>query len=496
MASVSALDSVEPFDVCIIGSGFGGSVLGKCLVERGVRTLILESGGSLLRWLCDRRVWELAIYQTSGDTYYPSSRTRARALGGTSNFWTGRCERFHPSDFKDNPYTPSLNPWPISYEDMEPYYEKAEETLRVRGGVLSEHSPPRKHRLPLPPRTDISSLKSLLAEAGVTVDDSPTASPSKSLRFFRVQNEILPGFTASSHATLVTGATVARLIADAGRRIVGAEVRALDGTMKIARARSYVLACGGIETPRLLLLSQSGIFPRGIGNAYDRVGRCFTEHAGVNFYGKIRHRKGTMYPRHKVGRSHQFYDSFRAEGLGSVLPVFIQSWVFPHHLIRTKITDLPRDFVAWLTRIVRPTLYIGATIEMEPCDTNRVTLAQRKKDRFGNPLANLHFDFTERDRKTLQRTRELILRIFNRLGAEDIREAELTWSRHHIGTCRMGDNPTTSVVDRNLRLHDCSNLYVCGSETFATGGAVPPVLTITALAHRVADHLCCELQNP
>ena len=144
--------------------------------------------------------------------------------------------------------------------------------------------------------------------------------------------------TASPYVTLVSGLTVTRLLADAQRRIVGAEACALDGTSRRARARLFVVACGGIETPRLLLLSRCEAAPEGIGNAHDRVGRGFNEHPGVNFYGKLRHTRATLDPRHKLGRSHQYYDELRPEGLGSVLPVFIQSWVFPNHLMQPKLS--------------------------------------------------------------------------------------------------------------------------------------------------------------
>lgn len=494
-ANIRVVDAVEPFDVCIIGSGFAGSVLGLDLIAHGVRTVILESGGSLARWIFDGRLKRLAAYTVSGDTEYPTERTKARAIGGNSNFWTGRCERFHPSDFQPHAYTPVANPWPVDYEELDPYYERAEETLRVRGGSLSEYTPPRRKELPLRPRTDITSLKAILAQVGVTVDDSPTATPSKALRFFRVGKELLPAFLTSSNGFLIAGATVTRLLGGADRRIVGAEVRTLDGGSKIVRARLYVVACGGIETPRLLLLSASEQFPRGIGNAYDRVGRGFNEHAGVNYYAMIRHNRHTIVPKHKVGRSHQFYDKFRPDGLGSVLPVFIQSWIFPHHLIKLKLSDMPAKLRGLMQRLVRPTLYIGATIEMYPSDSNRVTLSESAQDSFGNPLAHLNFSFTEEDRQTLERIRRLILGIFDRVGADHIRKAEVTWSRHHIGTTRMGNNPTTSVTDRNLRVHDSGNLYLCGSETFVTGAAVPPVSTIVALAHRLADHLVARLRK-
>lgn len=490
---ISALDAAEPYDVCIIGSGFTGTIVGMELTRAGARTLLLESGASLARWFTDRRVRDLAAYEVSGDTGYPTTRTKARALGGNSNFWTGRCSRFQPSDFGEHPFTPRENPWPFSYKELEPWYERAEHTLRVRGGPLSEHMPPRRTPLPLPARSDISDLKELCARAGVVVDDSPTATPRKALRFFRVEHELMPDFLALPNAVAVAGATVTRLLVDRDRRVIGAEARTLDGTVKVARAKIYVVACGGIETPRLLLLSRSETFPNGVGNGHDRVGRGFNEHPNVNLYGKFRHSRATLAPRHKVGRCHQFYEEFRKAGLGAVDISVVQSWLFPNHLMPP--VELLRDFVRATGRVARPTLYFGPTIEMRPRDENRVTLAPHAKDRFGNPLAHLIFNFAPEDRRTLAAARELALRVFRKLGIEDIREGEVTWSRHHIGTCRMGTNPKTSVVDQHQRVHECPNLYLGGSEVFVTGAAVQPVLTITALALRLAETLKLRLQG-
>ncbi len=490
-----ALDASEPYDVCIIGSGFAGSVLASGLAEHGVRTLVLESGGSLARWFADPRVKHLADYTVSGDADYPTVRTKARALGGNSNFWTGRCERFHPSDFETHPYTPADNPWPVGYAELEPYYTEAERTLRVRGGTPSPHAAPRRRALPRRGSSDLSGFRSILSAAGVDLDDSPTATPRHALRFFRLHKELIPELQASPYVTLVSGLTVTRLLTDDERRVVGAEARSLDGTVHTARARVFVVACGGIETPRLLLLSRSEASPKGLGNAHDRVGRGFNEHPGVNFYGKLRHSRATLDPRHKLGRSHQFYDELRPEGLGSVLPVFIQSWVFPNHLIQPKLSDLPGSLRALVSRATRPSLYIGATIEMLPRDENRVTLSESRKDRFGDPIAHLSLSFADEDLRTLERTKKLILGVYERLGADQLEEGELTWSRHHIGTCRIGDEPRTSVADRDLRVHESPNLYLSGSETFVTGAAVPPVLTIVALAHRLRDQLLERLRE-
>jgi glucose dehydrogenase len=490
---IRALDATEPYDICIIGSGIAGTILGASLVSFGVRTLLLESGGNLVRWMVDGRLRALAAYEPPGDIGYPTTRTRARAMGGTSNFWTGRSERFHPSDFAPHPYTPPENPWPLSYAELEPYYERAEETLWVRGGVLSEQMAPRKKPLPVPARVNILRLKARLAKVGVTVDDSPTATPRKARRFFRVQKELLPGFLSSSHGTLVSGVTVTRLLNAPDRRIVGAETRTLDGTAKIARAKLYVVACGGIETPRLLLLSRSSVFPNGIGNTYDRVGRGFNEHPSLNFYGEMRHSWSTIYPRHEVGRIHQFYDHLLRAGLGSMIISAIQSWVFPHHLLPPS--QLLRECGRLPRRVLKPTLYLGPTVEMVPRDENRVTLSEHTKDRFGNPLPRLILNFSEEDQRTLDLTRKLILKIFKDLRVDQIREGPLTFSRHHIGACRMGHNLETSVVDRTLRVHESPNLYLCGCETFVTGAAVPPVLTIVALAHRLADQLVTRLRS-
>jgi choline dehydrogenase-like flavoprotein len=495
-SDMSTLGTVEPFDVCIIGSGFAGTILGILLVEQGIRVVMLESGFSLGRWLLDNRLKQLAMYTVSGDAGYRPERTKARALGGNSNFWTGRCERYHPSDFQNHAYTPPENPWPLGYRDLEGYYEKAEEILRVRATTLSAYAAPRRSPFPLRPKVSIASLKSLLARAGVTVDDSPTATPRRALRFFRLPHQLLPRFLSSPNALAISGATVTRLVTDGpSRRVVGAEAKALDGTTRIARARLFVVACGGIESPRLLLLSRSETHPEGIGNAHDRVGRGFNEHPNVNFYSSIRHSRDTMNPVHKVGRSHQFYDAFRADGLGGVLPVFIQSWVFPDHLVQPKLSMIPESLAALALRAFRPTLKIGALLEMFPNDGNRVTLSKDASDRFGNPLAHLHLSFSEQDRRLLDRTRELIRGILGRLGADGIDESDLTWARHHIGTCRMGDDPRTSVVDRNLQVHDCSNLYVSGCETFVTGAAVPPVMTIVALAHRLSEHITGRMRQ-
>ena len=108
---------------------------------------------------------------------------------------------------------------------------------------------------------------------------------------------------------------------------------------------------------------------------------------------------------------------------------------------------------------------------------------------------HLIFNYQPDDLRLIERSRQLLHELFDRVGATDREEIEITWSRHHQGTCRMGADPRTSVCDPNLRIHDCPNLYLVGCETFVTGAAVPPTLTIVALAHRLGDHLLARGQQ-
>jgi len=486
---LAPLDAAEPYDVCVVGSGPAGTLLGSSLAQRGARVLMLESGRGLVDWLTDRRIRSLARYDFTGDTAYPRSRTTSRLLGGNSNFWTGRCERFHPSDFERHAYTPPENPWPIVYADLDAYYDQAERLLRVRGGPRSPFSPPRKGPLPLPASPDIWFLKRLGRELGVEFEESATATPTKTLRIFTVQKEVLPAFFASGRSALVTGVTVTRLLAGAGGCITGAEVKAFDGATKIARARIFVVSCGGIESPRLLLLSSSEQFPNGVGNAHDMVGRGFNEHPNVSFDATISHSWGTLSPTNKVARTHQLYSAFRGEGLGSIYPVMRQAWVMPNHIATFRAANLPRMIAAGLSRVVRAPLFLGAGIEMKISPANRVTLSRAHTDLFGNPIAHLIMNYSEEDLRLLDRGRGLLRDWLRRLGARGVHELEVAWSRHHQGACRMGRSPVTSVVDADLRVHETPNLYVCGSEVFVTGGAMQPSLTIAALALRLADHL-------
>ena len=457
------LTNGDPLQVLIIGSGPAGSILAYDLAELGIRSAILESGphsGS------KGQAGEIDAYVNSGPVDYPISGSKIRGLGGTSSIWTGRCSRFHPIDFEQNAYTPEGAEWPITYSELEPYYSRAERSLRVRGGRLSEYHAPRSNDLPIAYSRSISNLVSLLGEIGVLVDRSPTSQVNLLEReALRASRDILPDYSTSEFGSVTLGVTATNVIGGKYGEVAGVRVKDYDGYEGVIQADIVVLACGAIENARLLLLAYANRELNALGGSPELVGRGFMEHPHVNFNGKLVQNNVSHF---ELGRSMQFYDELKQRGLGSIDLVF---------------------YMSPASRFLR----IAATIEMISAQSNGLSLTNQSVDLFGNPGVDLTMRFSEKDNHTMQEARKLISRIFNDLGITDYEEIGQTWGHHHMGACRMGEDPKTSVVDPDLRLHGMKNFHVLGSSAFVTGGAAHPTLLIAALAHRLSDHLAMGL---
>ena len=218
LSDPGVLDRGEAFDVCIIGSGPAGVTLGNDLAQRGIRTLIVESGPNYLDGSQDPRFAELDRYRSSGSLEYPVQASRLRAVGGASLLWTGNCARLKPVDFET---------WPISQDELMPYYESAERTLRVRllgATALSRFHAPRREPLPIAfTRRDLGPLQEFMLRVGVTVDGTPVSQKDALLREpIRVARDLLPGFTAPEHAPAKASVSDTQVRALAGRPAVGA----------------------------------------------------------------------------------------------------------------------------------------------------------------------------------------------------------------------------------------------------------------------------------
>lgn len=491
-ARLGDIDRNTSFDVCIIGSGVAGAVLGSSLVKQGIKTVIVESGSVVDSKPRDPRLQELEVYRSSGPIHYPVVSSRFRGVGGTSWLWGGYCLRLQPLDFQKNSYTPQDNGWPISYAELEPYYENAEESLRVRGGTQTRFHPPRRKGFPRPPDRDHARIVSLLETAGVAMSD-PSRSTSEEFQGryggygppLRMAESHLPEFQRSPHGALVTEATVTRLLLGSNGNVAGAEVKDLDRNSKMIRARVYVIACGALECPRLLLLSRSRPFPNGLGNNHGLVGRYFMEHRYLMSAARIAQsdiswRNFNLY--HMQARSFQFYREFKDQGLGGFLLNAGLDGVKSRDLYSFRLGKLFEHL--WSQQLT-----LVYEFEMEPRAENRVFLDRDAKDYFGNSAANLHLSESERDLKTIEFGKQKVREILAKLKATDVNESAGGWAHHHMGTCRMGDNPRTSVVDRDLRVHGLRNLFVAGSSAFVTCGVSNPTLTIAALSLRLANYL-------
>lgn len=308
--------------------------------------------------------------------------------------------------------------------------------------------------------------------------------------FLRMAESHLPSFQASPYGALIPEVTCTRLLVDEEGRISGAELRDLDRNVKVLRARVYVVACGGLESPRLLLLSRSRSFPEGIGNNHGWVGRCFMEHRPVSFKGRVKIGRSDFSLVQLKGSSYQFYKKFKEQGLGGMRLGFHLDGAAKRKYLYAG--DIATNIEQILTRRLQATI----DSEMKPCPENRVTLDRDVRDYFGNPVTNLFLNESEDDFRTVDRAKKIVRKIYIHLRAKEVEELPRNfWAHHHMGTCRMGDNPRTNVVNRNLRVHGTRNLFVAGSSVFVTSGAAHPTLSLTALSLRLSDYLRLQLQN-
>ena len=258
-----------------------------------------------------------------------------------------------------------------------------------------------------------------------------------------------------------------RIVTLDGQTVDHLETRGSDGSALDIQARHYVVAAGTIESARLLLLSRSPWFPNGLGNQYDLLGRHFNVHPSLQTWFKHDRTFGQI----SGGfRTYTFNNLYRREGLNAC-----------HFQLVVRGPNKVR---------------LRAEPEIEPRGENRVSLNRSQADRFGNPLPDVRLTYSERDKRTFARAREVLRQARNDLGAREGSVRDLTrWEGHPAGTCRMGFDERTGVVDANNRVFEMENLFVSGACTFPTSGTANPTCTVVAMTLRLADHLTALMAN-
>jgi choline dehydrogenase-like flavoprotein len=503
-------------DVCIVGSGAAGITIARDLDGSPLRVLVLEGGGrSVLQ-----KVQELYRADVAGLSNSGVHDLRFRVFGGSTTRWAGQALPLLDADFERREWVPHSG-WPLSRDELEPYYRRAAEVLEVRP-FPRDPAAEWPAALAPAPAFEPGSLVPYYSQFGPR--------PDFSLRFGAALER-------SPNIEVLLDANVVALVPDAAvSHIAGARVRSLAGREIAVSARQFVLCTGGIEVPRILLASEEGC-DGGLGNSHDLVGRCFQEHPSVDvgpvtgdrrtisrWFGPAREagirlqRYAVMAPsRQRSERLLQVNaevvfpqaDSINAGKLlfNAVRRPELRDQLLP--AARTVARDpLPLLRSGWRYLVQRrPALdtsgtpYLAVGGEQAPNPESRVRLGD-DRDALGMRRAVLDWRLTEQEIRTWRQMAELTAGEFERLGLgfvdvdrfalpDDPGElsGRVVDRGHHMGTARMAEDPREGVVDRDCRVHGLENLWIASSAVFPTGGFSNPTFTIIALCLRLADRL-------
>ncbi|MFW5911299.1 MAG: GMC family oxidoreductase [Halolamina sp.] len=522
----------ENADVCIVGAGPAGALVADRLASAGHEVVVLEAGPRFdpddreermekhLRPGDDTPIWEMGgprdAYTSSGARHYPLNAARVKGVGGSTLHWQGMVMRLHEQDFRLDSSIGVAEDWPISYEDLRPYYAAAEAAFGVAGASDNPFEPPREEPHPLPAFPP-SYSDSLFAEAceqlGITTHSVPNARNSESVDGesacvgYGTCRPVCPSgakYDATRHvdsaqdegARVVDEVPVQRLEHDAdGEQVTAAVYVTPDGEEHRQAADEFVLAAGGVETPRLLLLSESEQYPDGLANSSDAVGRYFMDHLFAGVGGRLYERTRQKHVGFNTTESHQFYD--READTRGAIKLECLNYAGP---APSDVAMGSENFGDALLEEIREGygthVAMGALVEQFPRAENRITLDRSRTDDHGNPVPEVVWSLDERTRRTIEGANEIQRSVLSAMGAD------IEWvvgpdntgpAYHHMGTTRMGTDPASSVVDADLLTHDLANLTIAGSSVFVTAGAMNPTLTIAALSLKAADAIDARL---
>ena len=521
-------------DVVVVGSGVAGSLVAAELAAAGLRVHILEAGGHLERArLIDRyrSSWQRdlnAPFPRYAHAPVPDLSSRepyllsdgpdkywagyVRGVGGSTWHWTGITPRFVPSDFELRTRYGVGDDWPLSYADLEPYYVRAERELGVAGDSEDDHGSPRSApypMLPLPMSYCDRVIARRLAVHGIQVKVWPAARNSSSYDGRPAccgSNSCSPicptgaQYSADVHvrkarragAKLTTHAVAHRLEAGPDGRITAVHYKDPGGGSHRLAGRCFVLACNGIETPRLLLMSRSERTPAGVANHTDQVGRHLMGHPsfGTHFLMPEPIYAGRG-PQVICGLDYGRDGSFRRHYAAAK---WFVSNAIDLHAYSARVIERELDWAGIESKLIRYAThagYIGIELETLPDPANRVRIADHERDRLGLPKPLTHYRLDEYVRQGAAQAERMVRRIVEWLGASEQELSQLGdfETSHVMGTTRMGDDPARSVVDRHCCAHDHPNLFIAGSGVFTTSGTANPTLTLSALALRLAGTL-------
>jgi choline dehydrogenase-like flavoprotein len=447
----------------------------------------------------------------------------ARTVGGSSTHFTANYWRFHEIDFVERSRLGSIagtgfEDWPITYAELEPYYTKVEWDIGVSGlAGASPFDPPRTRPYPMPPLPVKSSgvlLERGARKLGLHPFPAPMAINSQLYRGrppcvhcgfchgFACEMQaksstlfnMIPEAEATGHCEIRPNSYVVRIDTNAQGRATGVAYFDAHGREHFQRARAVVVSANGAETPRLLLASASSRFPDGLANSSGLVGKYLMFNCGSRLSAVFEHELNEFKSVQVTRVVHDFYDSDPKRGFygggGIDARIGPQPAVWAQRLsaegpawgaaFKARLREFPRSM----------TLYCHGT--SLPVATNSVSLDPTLKDAWGRPAMRVTYKDHPDDLAHARFMQDRGVEIMEAAGAQRVIRApigEQNFSVHLLGTCRMGNDPRTSIVDRYHRTHDIRNLFICDGSSLVSSGRGQPTMTIQALAFRAADHI-------
>jgi choline dehydrogenase-like flavoprotein len=541
--SAASFRPSDVVDFIVIGAGAAGGVMAKELATAGFRVVVLEQGP----WNHEKdfKHDEVTVMYRSGltndvkqqpNTFRKTSGESAktqqaveygRMVGGGSVHFTTNYWRFHPEDFRERSVLGAvdgadLRDWPITYDELEPYYAKAEWDLGISGmGGSNPFDGPRSRPYPLPPMPVKSSgvlFERAAKKLGLHPFPAPLAVLSQPYRgraacvhcgfceSFGCEvgaksstlAALIPAAVKTGRCEIRPNAYVRKIEAGKDGRVSGAIYFDAQKREIFQRAKAVVVSANGAETPRLLLMSKSNAFPQGLANSNGNVGKYLMLDNGAFAIGVCEHPLNEYKSVVVTRVLHDFYRSDPKRGFYGGGGIDGRFDLYPAGF---ALDGMPKDMPQWGAEWKRAvgqyyTSMMGA-LGHTSClavEQNNISLDEQVKDAWGLPALRVTFKNHPDDMKAmrfiLERQKEILITAgVKKVWVDPASAEETTYSRHLMGSCRMGDDPRASVVNRWNRAHDVPNLFLVDGSSLVTSGRQQPTATIQALAYRTADYI-------
>ena len=532
----------ETVDFVVVGTGAAGGIIARELSQAGFTVLAFEQGPRLDAGDFEHDELKYAFLhgitnspETSPQTFRsdPTATARrpdhvnpliyARLVGGSSNHFTANFWRFHEVDFHEHSLLgdipgAALADWPISYQDLEPYYSQVEWEVGVSGlAGASPFDPPRSKPYPMPPLPVKSSgvlMEQGARKLGLHPFPAPMAIVSQTYRGrpacvncgfcigfaceVRAKSSslytMIPEAEATGQCEVRSESYVFHIETNDHGRVTGVHYFDANKRQHFQGARAVVVSANGAETPRLLLNSKSNRFPQGLANSSGMVGQHLMFNQGAYVHAMFEHELNEYKSVQVTRVLHDFYNTDPKRGFYGGGGIDARMGAVPVGWATASGGELPEWGAALKERLegfTRSMVCAGHTTSLAVA-TNSVSIDPELKDAWGVPAMRVTYKDHPDDLKIARFMQDRTKEIMEAAGAVKVWRGPITerhGSVHLLGTCRMGNDPAKSVIDKYHRAHDVPNLFLCDGSSFVTSGRGQPTLTIEALAFRAAHHM-------